>query len=301
MSTRLVRTKGDKWFDAINTVLLTIILIIAIYPLYFSLIASISDPLATAVGRVIIYPVGLTFKAYQFVFENRIVWIGYRNSLIYMVAGTIFDLLLSIPAAYALSKKELPQKKLLTWFYLITMYFTGGMIPTYIVIKNLQLVNTPVVMILLGAVSIYNVVVARTYFSTSIPESLYEAAYVDGATELTSFFRIALPLSGPIIAVIGLYYAVGHWNGFFNALLYLSKEDYFPLQLILRNILLLNQKLNMGELLDDEHLQLVVERQRTAEAMKYALIFIASAPVIIGYCFAQKYFISGLMTGAVKG
>lgn len=301
MNNRLVRTRGDKLFDVVNTVLLILVLIVSLYPLYFSMIASVSDPLATAAGRVVLYPIGLTLKAYRFVFENRIVWIGYRNSLIYMFAGTAFDLLLSIPAAYALSKKELPQKKVITWFYLITMYFSGGMIPTYIVIKNLHLVNTPVVMILLGAVSIYNVVVARTYFSNTIPESLYEAAYVDGAGELMSFFKIALPLAGPIVAVIGLYYAVGHWNGFFNALLYLSKEDYFPLQLILRNILLLNQNLSMGDLLDDEELQMVVERQRTAEAMKYALIFIASAPVIAGYCFAQKYFIGGLMTGAVKG
>lgn len=301
MSSRLVRTRGDKWFDAINTVLLAFVLIISLYPLYFSMIASVSDPLATAMGKVVLYPIGFTLKAYKFVFENKVVWTGYRNSLIYMFAGTTFDLLLSIPAAYALSKKELPQKKLITWFYLITMYFSGGMIPTYIVIKNLHLVNSPVVLIILGAVSMYNVVVARTYFTTTIPESLYEAAYVDGASELKSFFKIALPLSGPIIAVIGLYYAVGHWNGFFNALLYLSKEEYFPLQLILRNILLLNQNLSMGDLLDDEELQLVVERQRTAEAMKYALIFISSAPVIVGYCFAQKYFISGLMTGAVKG
>lgn len=301
MQNRLVRTRGDKWFDSINTALLILVLIISLYPLYFSMIASLSDPLATSSGRVFLYPVGFSLKAYQFVFENKVVWIGYKNSLIYMFAGTLVDLALSIPAAYALSKKELPQKKLITWIYLITMYFSGGMIPTYIVVKNLGLVNSPVIMVLLGAVSIYNVVVARTYFSSSIPESLYEAAYVDGANELKSFFKIALPLSGPIIAVIGLYYAVGHWNGFFNALIYLSKEDYFPLQLILRNILLLNQNMSMGELLDDEELQMVVERQRTAEAMKYALLFIASAPVIAGYCFAQKYFISGLMTGAVKG
>lgn len=300
MEYRLVRTKGDRYFDIINVILLMIVLFITLYPLYFCLIASVSEPLETASGHVVLYPMGFTLEAYQHVFENDTVWIGYRNSFIYMICGTLLDVALTIPAAYVLSKKNLPRLKLVTWIYLFTMYFTGGMIPTYLVIKRLGLLNTPLVMILIGAVSVYNMIVARTYYASSIPEDIYEAAYVDGADELKTFFRIAIPLSTPIIAVIALYYAVGHWNGYFSALLYLSKRDYFPLQLVLRNILLLNQHLNMGDMDDDLLLQ-AVERQRMAEAMKYALIFIASVPVIVLYGFTQKYFIRGLMTGAVKG
>ena len=293
MEYRLVRTKGDRWFDAVNVVLLLIVLFVTLYPLYFCLIASVSNPLETAGGHVVLYPKGFTLEAYQHVFENDTVWIGYRNSFIYMIGGTMLDVALTIPAAYVLSKKNLPRLKLVTWIYLFTMYFSGGMIPTYLVIKQLGLLNTPLVMILIGAVSVYNMIVARTYYASSIPEDIYEAAYVDGADELRTFFLIAIPLSMPIIAVIALYYAVGHWNGYFSALLYLSK-------LVLRNILLLNQHLSMGDMDDDLLLQ-AVERQRMAETMKYALIFIASIPVVVLYGFTQKYFIRGLMVGAVKG
>lgn len=298
---RLIDGKGDRAFRALNAALLAIVGLIALYPLYFSLIASVSDPLKTAVGEVTLYPKGFTLEAYKYVVENDIIWTGYRNSIVYMALGTLFDMLLTIPAAYALSRRELPAKKLFTWLFLFVMYFSGGMIPTYLIIKRLGLINTPMVMIVLGAVSIYNVIVSRTYFATSIPNELYEAAHVDGASELRVFARIALPLSLPILAVIALYYAVGHWNGFFNALLYLSDQALYPLQLILRNILLLNQRMSMGEFFDDDELLAAVERQQTAEAMKYALIFVSSAPMIICYVFTQKYFIRGLTAGAVKG
>lgn len=301
MDNRLVRTKGDRCFDWVNIALLCIVLLITLYPLYFCFIASLSDPIETAQGNVLLYPKGFTLNAYKYVFEERSIWIGYRNSFIYMFGGTALALVLTIPAAYVLSKEDLPKRKLITWIYLFTMYFSGGMIPTYLVIRKLHLLNTPTVMILLGALSISNMIVARTYYSSSIPTPIYEAAYMDGAGEIRTFFSIALPLSTPIIAVIALYYAVARWNGFFNALLYLSDREYFPLQLVLRNILLLNQNMSMGEMMDDDYLMVALERSRMAEVMKYALIFISSIPVIVLYMFTQKYFIRGLTVGAVKG
>jgi len=298
---KLLYEKNDRIFRVINAAVLTLVGFISLYPLYFSLIASLSDPIATAAGRVILYPVGLNTNAYKYVMENSIIWTGYRNSLLYMGFGTLLNVALTIPTAYALSKKELPLNTFFTWVFLFVMYFSGGMIPTYLVIRQLGLINNPLVMILLGAVSTYNIVITRTYFSSSIPGELYEAAHVDGASEIRVFVQIALPLSLPIIAVVSLYCAVGHWNGFMNALLYLSDKDYYPLQLVLRNILLLNQNMSMGEFFDDDELLAAIERQRTAEAMKYALIFISSAPMIVFYMFTQKYFIRGLTAGAVKG
>lgn len=293
--------KQDAGFRITNTLILCIVSLLSLYPLYFCLIASVSDPVAIAAGKVILLPVKFRLNAYMYVFENPLIWSGYRNSIIYMLGGTALSLFFTLPTAYALSKNELPLKTFFTWVFLFTMYFGGGMVPTYLVIKKLGLINNPFVIILLGAVATGNIIITRTYFSTSVPPELFEAAYVDGASEIRSFIQIALPLSLPIIAVIALYCAVGRWNGFMDALLYLNDKDYYPLQLILRNILTQNENMAMGDYFDDDALLAAVERQRTAEAMRYALIFIASAPMIIFYLFTQKYFIHGLTAGAVKG
>lgn len=288
-------------FDVGIIVVCVILLIIMIYPMYFTVIASISDPLETIAGNVILLPKGFTMEAYQNVFRNDEVWTGYLNTIIYTVGGTLFNLMLTIPAAYALSKKKLPMRRFLTWTFMFTMYFSGGMIPTYLVVKKLGLIDTRWVMMIMGGLSISNLIVTRSFYKNSIPEDLYEAAEVDGCSEIRVFFTIALPLSGSIIAVMTLYYGVGHWNDYFHGLIYLTRAKYYTLQQILRSILLQNQNMQMDVMATDEEMVAAVRRVLMAESMKYALIFISCAPAMIAYVFVQKKFVKGLMMGAVKG
>ncbi|MEG0766634.1 MAG: carbohydrate ABC transporter permease, partial [Clostridia bacterium] len=235
--------------------------------------------------------------------ESRI-WIGYRNTILYTVLGTLFNLCLTIPAGYVLSKKHLIGRKILTFYFLVTMYFGGGMIPTYLVIKSMGLINQPYTLVILGGISVYNLIITRVFFQSSIPEEIYEAVNIDGANEFLSFFRIALPLAKPIIAVMALYYSVGHWNAYFDALLYVSRASYQPLQMILRSILVLNESaLAMLDpnLMEVDMVLELTRRTYLAETMKYALIFIASAPLLALYPFVQKYFVKGVMIGSLKG
>ena len=203
-----------------------------IYPLYYTVIASFSDYIPVATGKISFWPVDFTTLAYEAVFENQEIWSGYLNTIIYTVCGTLFNLFLTIPTAYVMSRKRMFGHTLFTWFFLITMYFSGGMVPTYLLYKTLNLVNNPMIMIVTGGLSVYNMIVARTYFSSSIPESLFESVRIDGGSEFDQFFRIALPLAKPVLAVITLYYAVGHWNSYFNAMMYLSNKKYHPLALV---------------------------------------------------------------------
>ncbi len=295
------QSKGDIAFDVVVIILLTLILLIMIYPMYFILIASISDPGLVVSGKVFLYPRKVTMESYQMVFETKSIWTGYLNTVIYTVLGTMYNLCTLIPAAYVMSKKNLPGRGFFSIFFFITMYFGGGMIPTYLLMKNLGLLDTRWVLIL-GSVSCYNLIVARQYYQNSIPESLYEAARIDGASEFKCFFRIALPLSSSIIAVMTLFHAVGHWNSYYNALLYVHKADYYPLQLILREILLLNQNVLEGAILDDpDAATWAIRRMWIAESMKYSIIFISCAPLLVAYPFVQKYFVKGVMIGSVKG
>ena len=295
------QSKGDIAFDVVVIVLLTLILLIMIYPMYFILIASISDPGLVVSGKVFLYPRKVTMESYQMVFETKSIWTGYLNTVIYTVLGTMYNLCTLIPAAYVMSKKNLPGRGFFSMFFFITMYFGGGMIPTYLLMKNLGLLDTRWVLIL-GSVSCYNLIVARQYYQNSIPESLYEAARIDGASEFKCFFRIALPLSSSIIAVMTLFHAVGHWNSYYNALLYVHKADYYPLQLILRELLLLNQNVLEGAILDDpDAATWAIRRMWIAESMKYSIIFISCAPLLVAYPFVQKYFVKGVMIGSVKG
>ena len=295
------QSKGDIAFDVVVIVLLTLILLIMIYPMYFILIASISDPGLVVSGKVFLYPRKVTMESYQMVFETKSIWTGYLNTVIYTVLGTMYNLCTLIPAAYVMSKKNLPGRGFFSMFFFITMYFGGGMIPTYLLMKNLGLLDTRWVLIL-GSVSCYNLIVARQYYQNSIPESLYEAARIDGASEFKCFFRIALPLSSSIIAVMTLFHAVGHWNSYYNALLYVHKAEYYPLQLILREILLLNQNVLEGAILDDpDAATWAIRRMWIAESMKYSIIFISCAPLLVAYPFVQKYFVKGVMIGSVKG
>lgn len=303
-SSAIRQSRGDQLFDVVNVILMSLFLFIMAYPLYFTVIASISDINEVGLGNVYLWPKGFTLDAYKNVLINDSVWIGYGNSLFYTAAGTAYGLLIMVPVAYGLSKKHLLGHGLLTWFFLLTMYFSGGLVPSYILIKNLGLTNTRWVLIV-GSVSVYNMIVTRTYFSTSIPNELYESASMDGAGEWWCFFRIALPLATPIIAVMSLYFAVSQWNSYFSAMIYINKKQLFPLQLVLRNILILNQQMMMDpeyfSTLSADEQSAVMAKARLAESMKYAVVFIASAPMLIAYPFVQKYFVKGIMIGSLKG
>lgn len=300
---------SDRIFIAVNTVLLVFSLLVVLYPLYFVLIASVSEPYAVGAGKLRFLPQGFTLEGYANVFRNKDIWTGYRNAIYYTVFGTLFNLLLTLPAAYALSKKNLPFRTSISIYFLFTMYFGGGLIPYFLLVRWLGLFNTPFTLIILGGVSVFNIVVTRTYFQTAIPEELYDAAFIDGASELRSFQTIAIPLAAPIIAVITLYYAVGHWNDYFSALLFLSNKRYFPLQLILRSILIQNQSALAGittsgsnsAVVDVSQIQEKTRLAYMAESMKYALVYIASVPMLMLYPFVQKHFVRGVMIGSLKG
>lgn len=296
------KKKRTELFDVVNNTLVVLITFIIIYPLYFCVIASFSDPNQVALGNTLLWVKDFSLDAYKYVIEEKQLWMGYRNSLIYLVLGTLYNLVLTIPAAYVMTKKYLPLRGTLSWYYFLTMYISGGMIPTYLLIKDLGLIDNPLVLIIGAGVSCYNLIVTRQYFSSSIPQDIYEAAYIDGASELSCFARIAMPLAKPIIAVMALYYGVGHWNSYYSALLYIRKSDYYPLQLVLRNILLSNE-LAMGaiENADAETVAYLVHRADMAQCMKYAIVFIASAPLLVAYPFIQKHFTKGMMIGSVKG
>ena len=298
------KLKSDKTFTVVNYTLLEILTMIILYPLYFTVIASISEPYEVVSGNVVLWPKGFTLESYAQIFHNEEIWTGFRNSTLYTVFGTMMSLILTIPAAYALSKKNLWGRGIITTYFVIIMYFSGGLLPTYLVVRDLGLLNQPYTLVIIGSFSVYNMVVARTYYQSSIPESLYEAAEIDGCSGFGQFFRIAIPLSKPIIAVIALYYAVGRWNDFYNSLVYITNSDYYSLQQILRNILLESQNalsaIN-GDTMSSEEMAYFMRRAYLAEAMKYAIIFVSSLPMLLIYPLVQKHFVKGVMVGSVKG
>ncbi len=296
---------NDRIFLVIVYTVITLITLACLYPLYFTVIASFSDANDVYTGKVNLLPSGFTLQAYELVFQNASIWKGYANTIFYTVVGTVFNLLLTIPTAYALSKQRMYGRNVLMTLFLITMYFGGGMIPTYMLYNNMGLINTRWIMILCGGLSVYNVVVTRTYFQNNIPETLFEAARIDGANELYIFCKMVIPLSAPIIAVIALYYAVGHWSSYFEAMIYITDQDLHPLQVVLRRILILNETayediLHMGEV-DGALMEDAIWRAHVAVTMKYALVFIASAPMLVVYPFIQKFFVKGIMIGSLKG
>ena len=297
------RGLDDKIFDTINTVLMFIVLVVVLYPLYFVVIASISEPYEVVRGNILFLPKGFTLESYQHVLRNNDVWTGYRNTIIYTISGTIISLFLTLTSAYALSKKRLPGRSFLTWVFLFIMYFNGGLVPTFLLVRSIGLLNQPHTLIILGAFSVWNFIVTRTYFQSSIPEEICESAEIDGAGPLRTFVTIVLPLSAPIIAVMTLFYAVAQWNSFFNALIYISNRDYFPLQLILRNILIVGQTAlsSISEGADASEIEAMARLLQVAQSMRYSLIMIASLPLLIAYTFVQKYFIKGIMIGSLKG
>lgn len=290
--------RSDAFFNAVIGIVCSAIFVMIAYPLWFVVIAAVSNADLVAQGRVTLYPKGFSLFAYQKVFEDQRVWIGYRNTIFYSTVGTAVNLVLTLPAAYALSRKELPFRRVLLFFFIFTMYFSGGLIPTYLRIQSLNLDNTPWVFIIPFSVSVFNLIVTRAYFESSVPGELYEAAVIDGCSHFRYFLEVVLPLAKPVIAVIGLYYFVGHWNDFFTGLVYIRDKNLVPLQLVLRDILIANQVFKEGAGLGGEAGGYA---QRYADAIKYALIIVSSVPVLVLYPFLQRYFEKGVMIGAIKG
>ncbi|MDR9744375.1 carbohydrate ABC transporter permease [Paenibacillus sp. FSL F4-0087] len=293
----LVESRGDRIFNVINHFLLITITLIVIYPLVFVLSASFSDPQAVLRGEMFLWPKGINLHSYEKIFQNKDILRGYTNTLIYTSVGTLINLVMTILAAYPLSRKDFIGRNAIMALFVFTMFFSGGLIPTYMLIKNLGMLNTFWVMIIPNAVSIWNIIIMRTFFQQSIPNELHEAATIDGCSNIQTLTRIILPLSMPIIAVTILFYAVGHWNAFFNAMLYLSDKDKFPLQLILREILIQGQTNDMVKMSTES----AIKQQREVEGIKYAVLVVANIPVLLLYPFLQRYFVKGVMIGAIKG
>ena len=295
------RCREDVIFDTVIFIILTLILFVVAYPLYWVIISSFSDPAAVSAGKVLLRPMGFTLKGYAEVFKNSQVMRGFFNSIVITFVGVCVNLAVTLPTAYALSRDNFSGKKPITVFYMITMFFGGGMIPTYLVVKNMHLLNTIWALVLPGCLSVYNMIVARTFFKSNISEELYEAGEIDGCTQSRFFFQIALPLSKAIIAIMVLYYGVGHWNSYFSALLYISDQDKYPLQLVLRNILITNQTALSQTATTAAARAALQEQQQLIDVMKYSLIIISSVPVLILYPLVQKHFVKGVMIGSVKG
>lgn len=298
---RTKRCREDVIFDTVTFLVLSLLLIIVAYPLYWVVISSISSPSAVSSGDVLWKPIGFTLTGYKEVFRNSSVMRGFVNSLFYTVCGVLVNLAVTLPTAYALSRNTFGGKKPITIFYMITMFFGGGLIPTYLVVKNLHLLNTMWALILPGCLSVYNMIVARTFFKSNISEELYEAAEIDGCSQGKFFFQIALPLSKAIIAILVLYYGVGHWNSYFSALVYISEKNNYPLQLVLRNILITNETALSQTATTQAARDALREKQQLIDVMKYSLIIISSIPVLVMYPFIQKHFVKGVMIGSVKG
>ena len=288
---------ADKVFNVCNMIFLFLSFILVAYPLLYIVSASLSDSSAVIRGEVWLFPVGFELKAYQAIFSNKMIMTGYLNSILYTVLGTCFNLFLTTLAAYPLSRKKLYGRPVLTWVFMFTMFFSGGLIPQYILMNDLRLMNTIWAIVISGGISIYNMIVMRSFLQSSIPEDLYEAAYLDGCWDIRILFDIVLPLSKPILAVMLLYYAVWHWNDFFTALIYTSDPKLSPLQLVLRELLVLNKI--EGQL--TESAATIAGRMGMYELLRYAIIVVASVPVLVIYPFVQKHFVKGVMIGSIKG
>jgi len=296
----IVKKPADIIVDLIIAALCVLIFLIIAYPLYFVVIASFSNVFDVNAGKVIFTPSRPSLYGYEKIFEDTRIWTGYKNTLLYTLLGTTINLIFTLPAAYALSRRQFAPRKVIMALFIFTMFFNGGMIPTYMLIRDLKLVNTIWVMVIPFCVNVYNLIITRTFMETSIPEELYEAAIMDGCSHFRYFTLVILPLSKAVISVIGLYYLVGHWNNFFSALLYLSKDNMQPLQVVLRNILLSNQVFLQGAG-GGAGLGTGGYAQQYADQIKYGVIIVSVLPVLCLYPFIQRYFEKGVMIGAIKG
>ncbi|GIO31443.1 MULTISPECIES: carbohydrate ABC transporter permease [Paenibacillus] len=275
-----------------------LIFLAIVYPLYFIVIASFSDSTLVANGKVLLFPKGVSLFGYKEIFQDSRIWIGYRNTVFYTLFGTLVNMLFTMPAAYVLSRKEFKARRVIMFLFVVTMFFNGGLIPTYLLMKDLHITNTFWVFILPFCVNIFYLIIARTFFESSLPPELYEAAVMDGCTHFMYFVKVALPLSKAMISVIALYYLVGHWNDFFTALVYIRDNNLQPLQIVLRDILLSNQAFQNGAGTGGAAGGYA---QRYADQIKYGVIIVSSLPILVLYPFLQKYFEKGVMIGSVKG
>ena len=287
-------TVGDKIFYTINIIVLLILTLIVLYPVYFIVIASFSDPDAVLAGKVVLYPMNITFEGYSKILERTDIWRGYGNTILYTALTVVLSLLVTVPAGWALSRKTLPAKKLFMIYFIIPMFFGGGLIPFYNVVSSLGLVNTIWAVVLPSILSVWNLFMTKTFFESSIPSSLIEAATIDGAGSFRIFGSIVLPLSKAIIAVMALYYAVGQWNSYFNAMIFLQDETLYPLQLVLKEILIASESTTGGSG------ETILQQYRLANQLKYVSVIVSSVPVLCLYPFVQKYFAQGVMIGSLK-
>ena len=290
-------SQSDKIFTVIVFIILTFFFIAVLYPCVFVVSASFSSGTAVQTGRVVLWPVDISFEGYKTVFNTPTIWTGYRNSITYTVVGTLINLFMTLIAAYALSRHDLPGRNGIMLLFTFTMFFNGGLIPMYMQVQNLHLLNSPLSLMLPTAISVYNMIVARTFIVNSIPRELLEASQIDGCSDLRYFISIVLPLSKAIIAVLTLFYAVGHWNAYFNAMIYLYDKAKYPLTLFLREILM-STNIDPSTVSDPE---LQARLADLAAVIKYALIMVSVVPVLVLYPFVQKYFVTGVMIGSVKG
>lgn len=296
---RMKVSKDDLVFDIVKWTFLGIITLLVLYPLYFVVIASFSDPTYVNSGKVLFWPKGFMLTGYERIFRDRKIFTGYENTLLYTITGTFLGVCCTVLAGYSLSRKDLPGRTIIMMLFIFTMYFQGGMIPFYLVVKGLNLVNTRTMMILSGSVSVYNIIIARSFLATNISDELLDAARIDGCGNGRFFFSIVMPLSKAIVAVISLYIAVVHWNSYFHAMMFLTDATKYPLQLYLREILLATTStINASEESDPEA---ALKLQMMGQVIKYGVIIVSTVPIICVYPFIQKYFVKGVMVGSVKG
>ncbi len=288
---------SDRLFSFSVNLFLFFSLLVVIYPLIYIISCSLSEPQAVMARKVWLLPVNFDLMSYKAVFTNKQIGTGYLNSLFYMVSGTVVSVMLTMLLAYPLSRKEFTGRKAVTRFILFTMLFTGGIIPLYLVVRQVGIYNTRLAIILPNAITVWNVIIARTFLQENISDELYEAAQIDGCSDIRFLFSFVFPLSGAIVAVLALFYAVGQWNKYFDALLYLQDQDLYPLQIVLRNILIINR--NTPSMTSD--VEAAIRAQGLSETIRYAVIVVASLPLLIIYPFVQKFFVKGVMIGSVKG
>ncbi|WP_169082380.1 carbohydrate ABC transporter permease [Paenibacillus sp. PL91] len=296
-SVSIRESSGDRVFMVLIYAFLTMVLLIVLLPLLYIVSSSFSSPQAVVSGKVWLFPIQFTLDGYKAVFNNPQIGTGFMNSLYYTVVGTLINVVLTVMLAYPLARKTFYGRNFFMVLLVITMMFEGGLIPYYLVVKDLNLLDTRWAMILPGALAVFQVIIARTFFQTSIPEELSEAADLDGCSDIRFIFSIVLPLSKPILAVMMLMYAVGHWNAYFDALIFLRSPDLFPLQIVLRNVLILNTV--DASMISNANQMLA--QQGLKDLLKYSLIVVASGPVLLIYPFVQKYFVKGVMIGSLKG
>ena len=290
-------SREDKSFHIVNTLIMVLIGIIMVYPLYYIVLASVTDPTIVNTGKLLLFPEKVYLEGYKAAFEYKQLFTGFFNSIVYTFLGTVVSMVLTIPGAYALSRKELKGRNVVMFLFTFTMFFSGGMVPTYMLVNKLHFIDTMWAMVLPGALSVYNLIVVRTFFQTNIPDELLEAAKVDGCTDLRFFFSIALKVSGTIIAVMVLFYAVAQWNAYFNAIMYLNSRSHMPLQAVLRDLLILNTATSELPIDATE----TMDRMMRADQLKYCVIIISTVPMMILYPFIQKHFTKGVMIGSIKG